>query len=234
MKHRLKFFLLSIFLLPSMASCSTKPLPPVENPNPKHIVKVSGYVSKDLNIRLLANYAVTKEQRSCFPRSAHDYKTLDFLRQYSMEIERNGERYDAILPVDLLQPGECEWRFSHVSAVIVRGDKVNDPSLTSTPLIDSYAYFGDHKVEGQSDCPWPDDSSCPTISNSDNTPVWVRCNTLVYGKPEKAGLNCSVSKVIPKATHLLKPDTQAVEINFYDIERDKDPLTIIEKKSELP
>lgn len=69
-------------------------------------------------------------------------------------------------------------------------------------------------------------SNCPAVRNSEPTPVIVRCEMYSSNPSERPpSLICQgYEKIAYKKTHYITPQTNTIEVNFYDLEQDPDPV----------
>ena len=252
--HARFMVLAALAMLPFLAGCQTQSerQPPEEsprqfkrNPQPQQVVRVHGRVPPSVALKFMAQYALTEEafkDPKCEPRR---YKGqipvfFDFVHFEDVKITRNGDRYEAQLPIDLMQPSACAWEFMELVVVLAKDGKWDEKSMVSgvSPAPISPYFKG---AEGECD----DDKSskstkrqtlhgttrtstlpCRAVENTYATPVWVRCEMfrLDKGDPEPPRFYCGTGSYDRfKQSHLVTPQTREVQMDIYDLAVDPDP-----------
>ncbi|MDR1076737.1 MAG: hypothetical protein LBL59_10785 [Xanthomonadaceae bacterium] len=236
-------------LLPMMASCQTVEsrdvevtVPPeaftaenwyqVENPNPKQIVRIHGRAPETLDIFITAKYRTSNAMDDrCWRPAARFGSELIWSRD-RLDIRRNGEQFEAYLVLDKYLSGPCGWHYEASTAGATRAGHPNDLSGWGW-VIGSDRYDVDDSVPRCSARSGPGcrDERIWRASNHDDTAVEVPCH-IEKMEDQSASFICQRTYGEFKTQHLLRRDTQEIQINFYDL--DNDSVTVKERfKEEL-
>ncbi len=216
--------LLLCLLLPLIVGCRTKEgdapeLAPLLNPHPKQMVRIFGRIPASLEVELAATYGIGDV---CEPKSPLTIlRNIDkYSREDKLNIKRKGDWFEARFVVDKYLPGACEWGFGGVGTWVVKDGDRQDVE-TFEPAV----------VENDSGNKLPQCSNfereyCSEAMNSDPSQTIVRCGIFMLDETDKhPGLLCQgTEKRVYKRTHLVTPQTREVEVNFYDLALDKDPI----------
>jgi hypothetical protein len=226
-----------------------KLLTPMLNPKPKQVVKVFGRAPESLEISLGVSYSPSSRAKGCeqpetplkdllpFPDADTLAKMLiegrKYVRNEPLKITRKGEYFETSFVVDKYLPGFCQWGFSGGGA---------SPSKDGMRLYSGAGLFeavGRKTIyNNPEDCAFPSDDQCGLVTNPEPTPVIVRCKIL-EADPNKPGdtpeLQCeSYEPVSFKRQHLVTPDTREIEVRFYDLDEEPDPMkAVIDAKKRL-
>lgn len=223
-------------LLPAIASCQQAPPGPELNPDPKHIVRISGRIPASLEVSMSVSYTMGDAYTRTYPPGAtppDNYEACkprmtlgglvpldsdDYSRGQRLDIRRNGEYYETRFVADKYLPGECGWKFRGVGASVVKDGEEGELS----GLI-----ARGHLGAKEPYCKPNSELGCATLKNSDATPVIVQCEIFTSDDPEKEPwLTCrGYEKFAYKQTHIVTDDTRSFVVNFYDLAVDQDPVT---------
>jgi hypothetical protein len=226
------FFFLALFGLAACRTPYAEPvaaLDPVINPRPKQIVKVFGRIPSSLEMEITINYSADDKSPhpECKP-TRQEIITGQGLSKYGrgelLKITRKGERYEGSFAMDKYQAGRCGWYFQSLVAVVGK-DGVRDKKhvdLVENPILMPAQDYD----PSQTICANPWHETCPAVSNAEPTPVIVRCKMFQSDDlSDPPGLICNGYLRKPfKQTHYTTSETQEVEVNFYDLTVDPDPV----------
>lgn len=216
--------LLLCLLLPLIAGCRTKEgdtpeLAPRLNPHPKQMVRIFGRIPASLEVELIATYSIGDV---CEPKSPLTMlrNIEEYTRVEKLNFKRDGDRFEARFMVDKYLPGACEWGFGGVGTWVVKDGNQQDvetfePAVVEIDSGNKLAQCSNFELE-----------YCSEAMNSDPSPAIVRCEIFMLDEMDKQpGLLCQgTEKRVYKRTHLVTPRTREVEVNFYDLALDEDPI----------
>lgn len=229
-RHHPRFAVLALLLLPSLASC-TGHLAPQPNPNPKHVVRVTGRIPSSLHVKFFAHYFIDSKASECTPSLLQQWGGAgiwNYFREDELEVKRVGEHYETTFAVDKYLPGTCHWVFDGVSSRIVR-DGGSDQMDGSGTIISGYTLqHPDYMERCHAEV---DERLCPLQYNSLDVPVVVPCQLRINDTsfpgaepgtvipPETTPhLSCYSNEKRLKREHMMRPSTTHVEVNYYDTE----------------
>lgn len=229
-QQRARTALVCVLLLLTMVGCRTKEsstpeeIAPILNTHPKQTVRIFGRIPASLEVKLEAYYTITNEQKPCAPRLVANFIAPDFesySRTEALKLQRNGDRFEAVFAVDKYRPGLCEWRFEAITSSITKDGNRLDIESFEPAIIEI------DNGEKLSSCSDYEREYCSEAMNSDPTPAVVRCELFVSDDPDKQpSLLCQgTEKRVYKRTNLVTPKTREVEVNFYDLTLDEDPIS---------
>lgn len=213
----------------SSSADAKKAITRVVNPQPKHIVEIEGRLPPSLEVVLFAQYWTDTEDRSCFVMPQAEWgQGPNYLRE-PLAIERKNDRYQVRLAVDKYLPGQCNWMLRSVDANIAKKAREGDIEAVEG-LISTYLYGSNADSSG---CDGTGHDDCPGEENSLAMPVVVPCKVADFSdanrgtKDRSSSLFCNVLTARPyKEGHRLRPGQGKVQIDFYDLEVDADPMII--------
>jgi hypothetical protein len=228
MKFDLRRPLLLVLLFLGLGSCQSEDRPvrpgdaeyPEPNPNPTHVVRVSGTIAPTLDVKFSAHYESDSLDKGCWQNAPLWKGGGEKYMGEWLELKRGADRYSTSFVVDKFLPGRCDWRLIGISAVVARKDDPNDAS-------------GDVVIEGrrfdQSDtapqCPsWTlptckEDRARRLTNPNDEIPVEMRCRMMLPSETinGKGGFSCQdLWDDGYKKRHLLKPHTRSVRIDIIE------------------
>jgi hypothetical protein len=243
------FFLLGISIAAALLTACNgvsnreddKLLTPVLNPKPKQVVKVFGRAPESLEISLGVSYSPSSKAKGCeqpetplkdllpFPDADTLAKMLIEGRKYGrgheLKITRKGEYFETSFVVDKYLPGFCQWEYSGGGASAVKdGLKLyysiglfENAAEVNTSNDPDYCKFA------------PKNKRCVLVANADPTPVYVRCKILGTERTKPGDrppeLHCESREPVSfKKEHLVMPHTREIEVRFYDLDEEPDPI----------
>lgn len=112
--HGSGWLILAAFVVISAAGCSrNNSRPPVENPAPTRFVRVHGSVDPTLALKVgVRHFTAAEGCRHATPllRRLDGEQGPPQMREIDVPVMRTeGGRYEALVPLDRLEPGECGW-----------------------------------------------------------------------------------------------------------------------------
>jgi hypothetical protein len=212
-------------------------LTPVINPHPKHLVRIVGRIPKSLEIEFGSGYAISDSKKNipgCWPTVEQQWGSMGidkFSRGEDLKIIRDGERFEANFMVDKYLPGDCGWGFYAVGVTVAKDGRRDEKATVDTDPIRVNPVY---ENENQGLCSSDYDVSCPNVSNSDPTPVIIRCYMFTpKDEPDRTpSILCGGYEHFGfKRTHYVTPETRKIQINFYDLELEADPLAEQKKQT---
>jgi hypothetical protein len=185
-----------------------------ENDNKKYIVQVSGSIPKDLIVSFSARYSVgiaTADTPYCLSQDEKGKrrpKAIDL----PLNINREGERYKFEVPIDKYNSGNCKWRFQKITATVTNA---MCPEQSRQYEVASGDYF--FTPDNTKLCPpffnCNEDGMRLMYNSLENIPVEVRCRSYL-GRDRKMYWVCQDHTGDYKIKHLVKRDTESIQINF--------------------
>lgn len=202
---------------------------PAINPNPTHIVQISGRIPKSLSAKLFVNYLTDAKDPSCFSHPAAQRGGGPNYRQEMLDLIRQGDSFQAQVMIDKYLPGVCNWRFQSVGAAIVKDGNAGDETVVED-IVSSYLYAAKADAQG---CDGTGMDDCPQKQNALGVPVIVPCVKFLYDKPMPGmkqdtvpRLFCASESMVKgpyKEGHRLRPGQKTIRVDFYDLESEADP-----------
>lgn len=246
--HRLMRSVAPIFLLllPGLASCqagapsraqetaAAAVRGPQLNPDPKQRVKVHGRLPKHLTIRFVIDYATTSRDPVCQKQlSLGGFgRGLPLARIEALPARHAGDHFETTLVVDKYLSGHCGWRFRTANAIVARRDGRGQDG-SSTNVLDGSRYEIDDSVPRcrRRNKACTEDRFWRLSNHDENIPVIARCQVKtgaesVYGEAAPSFQCQDIANDSYKKSHLIRPDTQQVRIDVYDLEFDADPAPV--------
>lgn len=230
--------LMAALLLPGIVGCQqirqTEKASQL-NPHPQQAVRITGRIPPSLEIRMFALYSIDRihtrtgpahtevVDEACRPTLKFGMIPIDpgeYSRSEELKIERNGDRYETRFVVDRYLPGRCGWQFDSIGTAVAKDGKRSEAVTLQTQTV----FKATSASTPNCDPAWND--ACPSVGNSDPTPVIVRCE--MYASKEsgkRPSLMCQGYEKIPyKKTHYVTPQTKEMAVDFYDVALEPDPI----------
>lgn len=225
MRTLAKSMLPALLLMPGLASCQAEDGParpgdaeyPELNPNPTHVVQVSGAIAPTLDVRFSVHYESDSLDKGCWQNAPLWEGGGEKYMGERLEVEREGERYRTRFVVDKFLPGRCGWRLIGVSAVVVRK---NDDETSSRVVIEAREFNQPEPPLCPSETEACEDEGAKLqFNSSDGISVQMRCRTVLPSEAisGNGGFSCQdLWDASYKLTHALKPHTRNVQIDIIE------------------
>ncbi len=215
-----------IVIVGAMAGCSTSNIQigdsdyPVNNANPKKILSIKGDIPSTLDVKLIAHYS---------PKDGGIYNPTTgglvcgymvglgayapYMVDVPLHISRNGTTYVSSIPIDQFQEGRCGWHLFSLTYSVSK-DKLATRASYNMDLLRALVDQSSGNYHGGENNPNKLYKWCFASSN-DVDKTYLDCEPSIDNKlfefvPDEKKNFYSQS--------IIDLETQAVEINFYDLD----------------
>lgn len=194
-----------------LAGCAPPPAPSV-NPAPAKLLRVYGTADPSLTIRVGTRY-ISTAKKCGQRRNSLSGSSVPLARVVEATVERSGTNYEATVPIDHFERGECGWRAFAIAIRAITDGGLSTGFSTADPRGTGPTQSSEYKV-WISD-PTPGDPNSPESRQGTRVirTLELNCRQVVMG--DIKGLGCIED--IPGPLALISEDATEVRVNFQDL-----------------
>jgi len=196
---------------------------PTSNPNSTRILELSGQLPQTLHIGLKVTYETESDagtvQTGTYCGFKHNWEHFPL---YSIEepvaISRDGTRFSASVSVDKYLPARCRWHLHSIGYIVLNGTGLHSAGVVGLTYEKRYGGADPHQVPNGRVIVW-----CKKNVDPEEPTRPEQCGNLSLLN-EMSVISPEILVSFPledrknRSSTWLFPDTDKVEVNFYDLD----------------